>query len=468
MKLRKYSQLRFGLVLGIGALIAVVLCVQCVRTYLYIDSVLIPRQAEHEAQRDAGAVSAAARGAGIDDPRNLGPALQHAISSAEGRLLWMRVLDWQNKVLSEAGTPPLTPTIPPRWPYRGQRQGGLGSPIKTSDGNGLSILLPLRMPRPSHPDEHHTDYILSLGISLKAVSSTFADLRENLIIGMMASIALLAALAVIAMRARRYLRGRYLENELQLARRVQNHLQPKPHSISAHVEFAASAIAADHVGGDFYDIFELDSGKIAIVVGDVSGKGVAAALLVSVLHGAIRSSIALQHEFACERINRMLCERTASERFATLFWGVFDPMTRTLRYVNAGHVGPMLVRKDGNGVERLSEGGPILGFFPQARYTAGEVEIGEGDVLILYTDGVTEAANNRGEEFGEERMIQGLSSAGYSAPANLCEQITTKVDAFSGAERSAADDRTLVVVRFLSSETSNQQHELRTALAGAA
>ena len=467
MKQRKYSQWRFVLVLGMGALIAMVLCVQCVRTFLYIDSVLIPRQAEHEAQRDAGAVSGAARSAGIDDPRNLGPALQHAISSAEGRLLWLRVVDSQNKVLSEAGTPPLTPTIPPRWPYRGQRRGGLGSPIKAPNGNGLSILLPLRMPRPSHPSERHSDYIISLGISLKAVSSTFAELRENLIIGMLASIALLAALGVIAIRARHYLRGRYLENELQLARRVQNDLQPKPHSISAHVEFAASANSADHIGGDFYDIFELESGKIAIVVGDVSGKGVSAALLVSVLHGAIRSSTASQHEFACERINRMLCERTSSERFATLFWAVFDPMTRTLRYVNAGHAAPMLVRKDRNRVERLSDGGPILGFFPQARYSAGEIDVSDHDALILYTDGVTEPANEKGEEFGEERIIQTLSNAGDFTPAKLCEQITAEVNAFSGAERSTADDRTLVVVGFLSSETSRQQDELLTALAGA-
>ncbi len=468
MKLRKYSQWGFGLVLGIGAVIAVVLCVQCVRTYLYIDSVLIPRQAEHEAQREAGAVTAAAHSAGLDDPRKLAPALQHAIASAEGRILWLRVLDSQNKVVLQAGGPPPTPSIPPLWSYPRPRHGGLGSPIKTPDGKGLSILLPLRMPRPSRPDEHHMDYILAVGISLKTVSSTFAELRENLIMGMMASIGLLAALAMIAIRARHYLRGRYLENELQLARRVQSDLQPKPHSISAHIEFAASANAADHVGGDFYDIFELESGKIAIVVGDVSGKGVSAALLVSVLHGAIRSSTASQHEFACERINRMLCERTASERFATLFWGVFDPKTRILRYVNAGHPAPMLVRNERNRVERLSDGGPILGFFPQARYSAGEIEITDRDALILYTDGLTEPANDSGEEFGEERIIQTLSNAGNFSPAKLCEQITAEVNAFSGAERSTADDRTLVVVEFQSSETSSQQCELRTALAGAA
>ena len=185
---------------------------------------------------------------------------------------------------------------------------------------------------------------MELAIPLKAVAGTFDELRQNLIVGLIASIALFVSLAMIALRARQYLRGRYLESELLLASRVQSDLQPKPHSVSPLVEFAASAMAADHVGGDFYDIFEADGGKIAIVLGDVSGKGVSAALLVSVLQGAIRSSMTVEHESACERINRMLCERTAGGRFATLFWGVFDPATGILRYVNAGHAAPMLVR----------------------------------------------------------------------------------------------------------------------------
>ncbi len=352
----KHSQWKFGFVLAAGALVALALCVQCVRTYLYTIEVLIPQQAEQEAVHEAGALNAAARSAGIDDPRKLGPLLQHAIESAADRLLWMRVLDSDSNVLSEAGSPPATVRVPARGRDGVQKHENRGTLINTSKGKALSIMLPLRMPRRSPADDRRMGYVLDLGISLKAVSDTFGVLRENLILGMIASIALLVSLAVIAMRARQYLRGRYLESELQLARRVQSDLQPKPHSMSPHVEFAASAIAADHVGGDFYDIFELDSGNLAIVIGDVSGKGIPAALLVSVLQGAIRSSTASQHELACERINRMLCERTANERFATLFWGVFDPQSSTLRYVNAGHAAPMLVRKDPKRVDRLERG----------------------------------------------------------------------------------------------------------------
>ncbi len=116
---------------------------------------------------------------------------------------------------------------------------------------------------------------------------------------------------------------------------------------------------------------------------------------------------------------------------------------------------------------RLSDGGPILGFFPQARYSGGEIEIRDRDTLILDTDGVTEPANDGGEEFGEERIRQTLSNARGFRPAKLCEQTTAEVNAFSGAERSLVDDRTLVVIEFLPSETSRQQYELRTALVGA-
>jgi sigma-B regulation protein RsbU (phosphoserine phosphatase) len=252
---------------------------------------------------------------------------------------------------------------------------------------------------------------------------------------------------VIGLRTPQYLRGKYLESELLLAKRVQRDLQPKPHSLSADVEFAASAVAADHVGGDFYDIFEAAPGKTAIVLGDVSGKGVSAALLVSVLQGAIRSSTSSRHESACDRINRMLCELTARARFATLFWGLFDSESGTLRYVNAGHAAPILIRHGQNRIERLDQGGPVLGLLPSARYAAGSVKIEASDSLILYSDGVNEAANANEEEFGEDRVKEIISHSGDATPAELCDRIMSQVAAFASAG-PAPDDRTLMVVRF--------------------
>jgi len=168
---------------------------------------------------------------------------------------------------------------------------------------------------------------------------------------------------------------------------------------------------------------------------------------VSVLQGAIRSSTASQHERACERINRMLCERTACERFATLFWGVFDPATRTLRYVNAGHAAPMLVRNGQNRIERLQESGPVLGVLPGAVYTAGSVAMEASDMLILYSDGINEATNQSDEEFGEDRIKELIWNAAEAPPSEVCERIMKHVTAFASAV-VAQDDRTLMVVRF--------------------
>lgn len=473
MKLRKYSYLTFRGVLGIGALLALVLCVQCVRTYLYTDAVLIPQQAEREAERQAGALTTAARSAGITDPRTLGPVIEQTLESSSDHVLWMRILDLDNNVLSQGGSPQGTAKIPADWWNRVEKQENLGVLKDMPDGKAYVAMVPFRIPRPparpfeaeldrhyhhpgpGRPPGRHDAYVLEIAISLKAVAGAFGGLRQNLIVGLVASVALLVSVVVIGLRAPNYFRGKYLESEMQLARRVQRDLQPKPHSISPHFEFAASAIAADQVGGDFYDIFETTSGKIAIVLGDVSGKGISAALLVSVLQGAIRSATISQLETACERINRMLCERTACERFATLFWGVFDPAIGTLRYVNVGHCAPMLLRQAHKHIERLEEGGPVFGVLPNAHYSAGMVQIENSDTLILYSDGINEAANRNGEEFGEDRIKEVIFSSAETTTAEMCERIMGHVALFASAE-TPQDDRTLMVVRFPQSEIAIQ------------
>ena len=336
MKRHKHSKLGFRIVLGIGALVASVLCMQCIRSYLYTDAVLIPQQAEREAERQMGALTTAARSAGISDPRALGSVIEHAVEAASERVLWIRVLDPQSQVLAQGGNPQGAAQLPSRWWERVQAHESLGRLIDTRAGRAFVTMLPFRLPPPGHSAAERVrldatvrvmgahrpaSYIIEVAIPLAAVATAFEGLRQNLIVGVIASMLLLLSLAVLGLRTPGYIRGKYLESELQLARRVQSDLLPPTLSISPCVEFGASAVAADHVGGDFYDIFEAEPGKIAIVLGDASGKGVPAALLASVLQGAIRSSVASNHENACERVNRMLCERTASERFATLVLG---------------------------------------------------------------------------------------------------------------------------------------------------
>jgi hypothetical protein len=463
-----YSRLKVGLALGTGAILALVLCVQCLRTYAYTDAVLVPQQAQREAEREAIAFSNAARSAGVTDPRALAPVIKHVLESGSDRVLWMRVLDSDNNLLAQWGNPATAAKIPVDWRERLEKHESVGALMDTPEGKALVSMLPFRMARPVRPPEtssgwppvnrRFAGYVIELAISIKAVSGAFDGLREHLIVGLTASITLLIALAVIGLRLPQYLRGRHLEGELLLARLVQSDLQPKPHSISADVVFAASAIAADHVGGDFYDIFEAGPGKTAIVLGDVSGKGVSAALLVSVLQGAIRSSTSSRHESACDRINRMLCELTARARFATLFWAVFDAESGTLRYVNAGHAAPMLVRHGQNRIERLDQGGPVLGLLPLARYAAGSVRIGSLDTLILYSDGVNEAANGNDEEFGEDRIREMISHRAGASPDELCERIMSQVNAFASGG-PLPDDRTLMVVRFQRSETARSRLE---------
>jgi len=472
--LSHYSHIGLRLLLAAGVLLAILLCVQSVRTYIYIGSVLVPQEAEREAHQQVGELASLAHEAGITEERELAPLLERSMTSGSSHPVWLRLLDPGNAVIAKAGVPPASVNLPSHWWDRQQQHESVGHIVNTANGKVFVALLPFRLPRPPRPafSEGRHDppdtfdhppgppnhrrgggggggpgLILDVAIPLDSVTAVFAGLRQNVVFGVFASIALLLALLFIGLRTPHYLRGKYLERELQLARQVQSDLQPKPISVSSYIEFAAAAAAADHIGGDFYDVFETSNGQVAIVLGDVSGKGVSAALLVSVLQGAIRSSSSTQHEIACERINRMLCERTSAERFATLFWGVFDPLSATFRYVNAGHAAPILVQPQQNRTERLTEGGLVLGMLPTAHYSAGSVQIQAGDTLIVYSDGINEATNNQHEEFGEDRIMRLASSAAGNSPAEICDQIMHQLTGFA-TPGQASDDRTLMVVRF--------------------
>lgn len=467
--------LGLGVALVIGVSLAVILCVQCLRTYFYVGAVLVPQEAEREADRLAGSLVSAARSGGITDASALGPVLERVVESNPERVVWMRLLDPDSQMIAHAGTPLGDPQVPPRWWERVEKHENIGRVLETAKGRAYVALVPFRLPRPQRATtkelsgETHGEtpaaesrarpagrrsagYLVEVAVPLDAAAIAFHGLSQNLVFGLFASVALLASMIVLGLRAPIYLRGKYLEREMQLARHVQGELLPKATSVSPHIEFAAAAVAADHVGGDFYDVFETDSGKISIVLGDISGKGIPAALLASVVQGAIRSSSAAQHETACSRMNSMLCERSASGQFATLFWAVFDPLTATLRYVNAGHGAPMLLR-NACGTERLSGGGPVLGLLPRAHYSASTVQIETGDTLVVYSDGISEAANAKEEEFGDDRVLQIGASSSTGTASEMCEQIMTEVSTFSQAG-AAPDDRTLLVIRFLRSKAA--------------
>ena len=189
------------------------------------------------------------------------------------------------------------------------------------------------------------------------------------------------------------------------------------------------------------------------MIGDVSGKGVPAALVMGVIHGAVRSSAwsesAAAHERESARLNLLLCEKGAVSRYASMFWCYYEPDSRRLCYVNAGHYPPLLVGERGHGVEitRLDAGGPVLGLLPAARYEQARCDVRPGDVLVLYSDGLTEATNPAGEEYGEHRLRELLATAGAGSADDVRDAILASASGFLGAA-PPRDDLTLVVAKF--------------------
>jgi len=239
------------------------------------------------------------------------------------------------------------------------------------------------------------------------------------------------------------------KSELEIAANVQQKLFPRQLRRLTTLDYAGQCVAAREVGGDYYDFLDVDRQRLGLVLADVSGKGVPAALLMANLQAVFRSQSAaalLAPVPLLEAVNRHFYESTTAERFVTLFFGVYDDRTRKLRYVNCGHVAPLLLRASGR-VERLEAGATMLGAF--ARWTAAEMatELGPGDVLVVYSDGVTEASPDHDEEFGEERLMRALRDHACEPAERLTHAVVEAVAAFSGGARS--DDVTVVALRGL-------------------
>jgi sigma-B regulation protein RsbU (phosphoserine phosphatase) len=264
----------------------------------------------------------------------------------------------------------------------------------------------------------------------------------------------MGSLVFIAVRFNRYVRGQQIEGQLDLARRVQTDMLPARSKSIGRVDFAADCIPAWDVGGDYCDVFNAGAGNVAVVIGDISGKGISAALLMALIHGAIQSiswtRSPLDHEQASRSLNALLCKKTATERYSTLFWGYFEANTSVLHYVNAGHPPPILFRKNGKAdmeLLRLEYGGPVLGLLAEGQYEQGEQRILATDLLVAFSDGIVEAPNSINEEFGEARLIEVVRSSWNTSPENIRDEVLSAVRSFI-KDTPVADDQTLVVVRF--------------------
>jgi len=236
------------------------------------------------------------------------------------------------------------------------------------------------------------------------------------------------------------------KSELEIAANVQQKLFPHGQRHLSTIDYAGRCVAAREIGGDYYDFLDVSSSSVGFVLGDVSGKGVPAALLMANLQACFRSQSreALSEPAELLRsVNRHFFESTAAERFATLFYGVYDDRARRLRYVNCGHVPPFLRRAAGD-IERLEPTATMIGAFREWRCAESNVSLARGDRLVIYSDGVTEAGIDTGEEFGEDRLIRLLGRRPEESAESLVQSMVDEVVSFSNGERH--DDVTVVCV----------------------
>jgi serine phosphatase RsbU (regulator of sigma subunit) len=237
-----------------------------------------------------------------------------------------------------------------------------------------------------------------------------------------------------------------MAEELRLAAEIQTRLLPAAPPPLDGWELAVAWAPCREVGGDYFDfVTGRRDGRLAIAVGDVSGKGAGAALVMSSLHAAVRaqSRLGLRVPEIMASINGYLCESTSADKFVSLFYGELDLKTGALDYCNAGHLPPLVVRSTG-GQQRLAVGGPVMGILPGAAYEQGRVRLEAGDALLLFSDGVTELQNGRGDLFGYERL-SAVAEPGIPA-AQLCERIQRAGQLFARG-RAPSDDTALVVLR---------------------
>jgi serine phosphatase RsbU (regulator of sigma subunit)/catechol 2,3-dioxygenase-like lactoylglutathione lyase family enzyme len=235
--------------------------------------------------------------------------------------------------------------------------------------------------------------------------------------------------------------------ELEIAKQVQARLFPQRQPPLKSLEYAGVCIQARKVGGDYYDFIDLGGERVGLVIGDISGKGIAAALLMANLQANLRSQCAValnETQQILRSVNHLFGENTPDGSFATLFFAEYNDRSSHLRYANCGHLCGLLMRNDGS-VERLHSTGTVLGIFNKWDCAIEECHILAGDTLALYTDGITEAFNGAGDEFGEQRLTAVLQEHGKLGSEDLLDAIIAEVRRFSPHEQN--DDMTLIVAK---------------------
>lgn len=455
----------FTAAVAVGALLGIVLLVESGLTYRYVTNHLLRDHLNWEAGQHLSSLENRVRALHVESRQQLQALIEEICRERKDGIAWIRIADANGAVIAQSSEVPI-PTIS-RPEVETLRRGlthrhSVARP--TVNGEVLVSTMPLRL----RLTEHRTEGIASaeqdqsvfaiaeIALPTSGSNDLFRVLRNNLAISTGAALALLLSMAAAVARLPGYLRGRELEDQLDLARTVQQRLQPTPDQVLREpgFDFAAKCIPAFEVGGDYYDVFSTRLGEHTIALGDIAGKGLPASLLMAHLHGSVRSIAAVDERSdlaaGAAHLNELLCTVTSGERFASLFWGHYSSTKRELRYVNAGHLPPVIVRQSRPGVfesQRLQIGGPVLGLLPRASYVEDEVAVKGGDVLVMYSDGLAEAANRSDMEFGELRLIETVEANWLRPVEEIQKAIIEAVSAFVG-RCELQDDLTVLVVRF--------------------
>ncbi len=242
---------------------------------------------------------------------------------------------------------------------------------------------------------------------------------------------------------------RQMAQELEIARQVQARLFPQILPQVPGLEYAGVCVQARSVGGDYYDFVDLGDKRLALVVGDIAGKGIAAALLMANLQANLRSQFVGAAEDPRKflaSVNRLLFENTTPGGYATLFFAEYDSASAQLTYANCGHLPGLLLHAD-RSMEQLNSNATVIGLFQTCDFEVSSTQLRSGDLLVLYTDGITESEDEHGEEFGQERLIDAIHSRSSLPVEEILRAVSQQVLDFSGGRQS--DDLTLMIARKL-------------------
>jgi sigma-B regulation protein RsbU (phosphoserine phosphatase) len=315
----------------------------------------------------------------------------------------------------------------------------------TLDDLGVELLLPL-------PGRNKLMGVMALGPKQSEAAYSKSDLHLLQVLATQTGMALEMSELAHSLANEAALRER-ANREMEIAREVQERLFPQQMPLFADASVAGACRPAQGVGGDYYDVFPLEDGRLGLAIGDVSGKGISAALLMASLRASLRGvTLDNPRDFAklMDKVNRLVFEASADNRYATFFFGALHPVTHVLECVNAGHNAPLILRHNAEGVAeilRVEADGPVVGLLPLAPYTEQRIQLKPGDLLVTYTDGISEAMTHDDEEWGEDRMMAAAASAPKDAKADqVLRTIFAQADKFT-AGAPQHDDMTLLILK---------------------